>query len=134
MSNLTQARPDKRQEGILVDVVLKAATKVFQGSNVSFDATGFAKKSSDTAGESFAGIAMETKDSSITGDSKQSWVRVWMQGVASMNTTGATQAWVGQDVFAVDDNLVALAPSTTNDIRVGKVVGFVSSTEVRVKI
>ena len=39
-----------------------------------------------------------------------------------------------RDVYAVDDNLVALAATTTNDVKVGRVVGFVSATEVRVKI
>lgn len=133
MTNLIAPRPDERQEGILVDVVLAASTKVYKGSNVNYNAAGFAKKASDTTGESFAGVAMETKDSSGPKDSDK-YVRVWKEGVFSMNCSGATQAWVGQDVFAVDDNLVALAATTTNDVKVGRVVQFVSATEVRVKI
>lgn len=133
MTNLTASRPDQRQNGELVDVVLAATTKVFKGSNVNYNAAGLAKKASDTTGESFAGVAIETKDSSGSKDSDK-YVRVWKEGVFSMNCTGATQAWVGQDVFAVDDNVVALGATTTNDVRVGRVVQFVSSTEVRVKI
>ena len=134
MANLTASRPDQRQEGVLIDVNLAAATKVFAGSNVNFGATGLGKKASDTASEVFAGVAMETKDSALTADPSQSYVRVWTEGVFSMNCTGASAAWEGKDVFAVDDNLVALAATTTNDVRVGKVVKYVSATEVRVKI
>jgi hypothetical protein len=133
MANLTASRPDQRQEGILVDVILAPATKVFQGSNVNYNAAGQAKKASDTAGEVFAGVAMETKDSAGTQDVDK-YVRVWKEGVFSMNCAGATQAWVGQLVHSVDDNLVALAATTTNDVAVGRVVQFVSATEVRVKI
>ena len=131
MTLLTASRPDQRQEGILIDVDLAPATKVFQGSIVHTNAAGFAKKGGDNAAEKFAGVAMETADSSIAA---QSYVRVWKEGVFSFPCTGATQAWVGQDVFAVDDNVVALAATTTNDVRVGTVVKFVSTTEVRVKI
>jgi hypothetical protein len=132
MTNLTAPRPDQRQEGVLVEVYLAAATKVFQGSNLNINAAGYGKKAADTAGESFGGVVMETIDN--TGAAGDAYARVWKEGVFSMNCAGATQAWVGQDVFAVDDNLVALAATTTNDVRVGRVVGFVSATEVRVKI
>ena len=131
MANLTASRPDSRQEGILIDVNLAPATKVFKGSNVNFGATGLGKKASDTASEVFAGVAMETKDST---NADEPYVRVWTEGVFSMNCTGATAAWEGKDVFAVDDNVVALAATTTADVRVGKVVQYVSATEVRVKI
>lgn len=132
MTNLTADKADERQEGILVDVSL-AATKVFKGSNVSINTSGFAKKASDTTGEVFAGVAMETVDNSA-GAAGDKYVRVWKEGVFSMTCASATQAWVGQKVYAVDDNVVALAATTTNDVLVGTVVGFVSDTEVRVKI
>jgi len=131
MSNLTASRPDQRQEGILVDVTLAATTEIFKGSNVNYSAAGLAKKASDTTAEVFAGVAMEYKNSANADDT---FVRVWKEGVFSMNCASATQAWVGLDVYSVDDNLVALAATTTNDVRVGRVVQFVSATEVRVKI
>lgn len=132
MANLTNVRDDQRQEGVLIDVDLDAV-KVFKGSNVNFGANGYGKKSSDTASESFAGVAMETVDNS-DGSAGDKYVRVWAEGVFSMNCSGASRAWEGKDVYAVDDNLVALAATTTNDVRVGKVVKYVSATEVRVKI
>jgi len=133
MSNLTASRDDQRQTGDLMDVDLAASTKVFAGSNVNYGASGYAKKASDTASEVFAGVAMETADNS-TGSAGDVFVRVWKEGVFSMNCSGADRTWEGKDVYAVDDNLVALAATTTNDVKVGRVVKYVSATEVKVKI
>ncbi|TFC63721.1 hypothetical protein E3O62_02520 [Cryobacterium sp. TMT2-15-1] len=129
MANLTASRPDQQKDGILLDVDLAPATKVFSGSIVSTNAAGFAKKGADVAGEKFAGVAMETADSNIAA---QSYVRVWREGSFSFPIVGATQAAVGKPVYAVDDNVVGL--TTTNLVLVGTVVKFVSATEVRVKI
>lgn len=132
MANLTVERDDQRQTGELLDVDV-AAVKVFKGANVSANTSGYAKGSSDTANEKYLGVAVDTVDNA-GGSAGAKFVRVWREGVFSMNCTGATQAWVGQDVYAVDDNVVALAATTTNDVRVGTVVKFISATEVRVKI
>jgi hypothetical protein len=130
MADLTAAKDDSRQNGELVAVAL-AAVKVFKGANINFNTSGYAKKAADTASEVFAGVAVETVDNSA-GAAGDKVVRVWRRGVSSMACSGATQAWVGQKVYAVDDNVVALAATTTNDVLVGTVVGFVSATEVRV--
>lgn len=132
MANLTEPHNDGRQEGQLIDVDL-AAVEIVKGSNVAFNTAGYATKAADTASFVFAGVAMEGKDNS-SGAVGDDYVRVWKEGVFDMNCASATQAWVGQDVFAVDDNLVALAATTTNDVRVGTVVKFNSATSVRVKI
>lgn len=132
MANLTAERDDQRQEGILDDVQM-AAVKIYKGANVNINTSGFAKGSSDTASEVFAGVAMETRDNSA-GAAGDQYLRVWKEGIFSMDCSGATQAWVGQDVYVVDDHTVALAGTTTNDVKAGRVVNFVSDTEVRVKI
>ena len=132
MANLTDVRDDARQEGDLVEVYLAASTKVFKGSNVAYSTAGFGKKGADAVGESFAGVAMETVEN--TGVAGDKYVRVWKEGVFDMDATGAAQAWVGQKVYLLDDHLVALAANTTNDVLVGTVVGFNSSTSVRVKV
>lgn len=132
MANLAVDRADGRQEGVLVEAYIAASTKIFKGSNVAYNTAGYAVKGVDTASFAFAGVAMETVDN--TGSAGDKYVRVWKEGVFDMNCASATQAWVGQDVYLVDDNLVALAATTTNDVRVGKVVGFTSATSVRVKI
>jgi len=132
MANLTAGRPDERQEGILNNEAL-AAVKVFKGSNLNYNSAGFVTKASDTSGEIFAGVALETTDNSA-GAAGDKDVRLWKEGIFEMNCASATQAWVGKDVYAVDDNLVALAATTTNDVKVGRVVAFVSATKVRVRV
>ena len=132
MANLSAEKNDSRQEGALVDVAL-AAVKVYKGANLNINTAGFAKGAGDTASEVFTGVAIETVDNSA-GSAGALSVRAWTKGVFSMACTGADQTWVGKDVYAVDDNVVALAATTTNDVLVGRVVQFVSATEVRVKI
>lgn len=132
MADLTAARADGRQEGQLI-AVKQAAVKIFKGANVCFNTSGYATKAADTASFKFAGVAMETVDNSA-GAAGDEEVRIWREGVFDMNCASATQAWVGQTVYAVDDNLVALAATTTNDIPVGTVVAYTSATSVRVKI
>lgn len=133
MTNLTAARDDQRQDGALLSVPIAASTKIFKGSNVNTNTSGYSKKAADTASEVYAGVAVETVDNGSGADGAAS-VRVWRKGVFSMVCSSATQAWVGQNVYAVDDNVVALAATTTNDVLVGKVVAFVSATEVKVAI
>jgi predicted RecA/RadA family phage recombinase len=133
MANLTADREDFRKEGELVQLPVAASTKLFKGSIVALDSSGYAVKGQDTASTPVAGIAYEQSDNSAgaAGDKK---IRVWRTGVFSLPCASATQAWVGQTVYAVDDNLVALADTTTNDQPVGTVVEFVSATEVKVQV
>jgi predicted RecA/RadA family phage recombinase len=133
MSNLTVDKADGRQEGVLFEAPIAASTKIFKGSNVAYNTAGYAVKGADTASFAFAGVAMETIDNSA-GAAGDRNVRCWREGIFDMNCASATQAWVGQLVYLVDDNLVALAATTTNDVPVGKVVWFTSATSVRVKI
>lgn len=130
MADITTSRHDARQEGILVDVKLAASTTLYAGTLVNANTSGLAVKGSDTASEVFLGVAMETVDSA-----KKPYIRVWAEGVFDFDFSGtATQATVGKDVYVVDNHTVALAATTTNDVRVGKVIGFNSATSVRVKI
>lgn len=132
MSDVTTTRDDKRQEGQIVSVPI-AAVAVVKGALLNFNASGYAKNASDTSGEAFAGVAIDEVDNS-EGSAGDLSTRVWCEGVFSMDCSGATQAWVGQKVYAVDNHTVALAATTTNDVLVGTVVQYVSATEVRVKI
>ncbi len=132
MSDTTVALDDKRQIGDLLAISL-AAVKVVKGQLLSFNTSGYAKNASDTASEVFAGVAIATVDNSA-GSAGELTVRAWRRGVFSMACASAAQSWVGQKVYAVDNQTVALAATTTNDVLVGTVVQFVSTTEVRVQI
>ncbi|MEV0360086.1 capsid cement protein [Nocardia sp. NPDC050697] len=129
MADITTKRDDARQEGILIDVKLAASVILYAGTLVSANSSGLAKKGSDTSGEILLGVAMETVDST-----KKSYIRVWREGVFDFDCSGADQTWVGQNVYIVDNHTVALAATTTNDVLVGRVIGFNSATSVRIKI
>lgn len=129
MSDLTEARADERQEGILVDVAL-AAVKVFKGSILTFNTSGYADVGD--ADETFAGIAMETVDNSA-GAAGDKYVRVWREGVVTLNKASAVQADVGKNAFVADDNTVDVT-SAAGNMPIGVIVGLVSSSAVRVHV
>lgn len=133
MANLTAARSIQRGQGQIRPYRL-AAVDVFQGALVSVTAaTGFATNAGDTAGTKFVGVADKTARNA-TGAAGAKKVRVWATGVIDLVASGATQAWVGQKVYAMDNQTVALAATATNDILVGVVTEFVSATKVFVAL
>jgi hypothetical protein len=133
MTNLTVDREDLRQDGILVSVPL-SNVKVFKGSLLAFNTSGYAVKAADTASFNLAGVAYEQVDNA-SGSAGDKEVRVWRTGVFEFNFSGtASQADVGKAVYMVDDNTVALAATTTNDVLVGRIVQFVTASKVRVEL
>ena len=133
MADVTAAREDLRQDGILTLYKMNNVT-LYKGTLASLDADGYLKKASDTAGEKFVGVVFETVDNS-TGSDGDASARVWQTGTFEFAFSGtATQADVGKAVYAVDNNTVALAATTTNDVPVGFITEFVSASKVRVAI
>ncbi len=134
MANLTAARGIQRGQGQVRPFKVLANTKIFAGALVSVvSASGFAGQAGDTAGTRFVGIADKTVDNS-TGAAGAKKVRVWATGVVDLACSGADQTWVGQKVYAVDNQTVALAATTTSDILVGVVTEIVSATKVFVAL
>lgn len=134
MANLTVGRNYRRGEGKIRPYKVAATTTIQGGSSVHLNAGGFAKLAGDTASEKFVGVA-NGKANNSAGANGDIDVNVWSTGVFDFAFTGtATQATVGQKVYSVDDNTVAVAATTTNDVLVGTVVEFLSATKVRVSI
>jgi hypothetical protein len=117
----------------IISVPLKAAAgKIYKGGLVMVvEATGLAEPAADTASTWCVGIAQDTVDNSAGAASALS-VPVAMSGVVDMNTSGSSvlAAWVGLDVYITDDNHVDLVGTTSNDIKVGKCVGIISTTKI----
>lgn len=133
MANATAARDDKQSAGDVVTCKVGVA-KIFAGTLVTKNASGYAVKGADTASFTFAGVAADTVDNSAgsAGDKK---IDVYTEGTFEFGFSGtATQATEGLAVYVVDDSTVALAATTTNDVLVGKVVEFINASTVRVKI
>lgn len=133
MSNATAARDDKQSQGDVVSLKM-AAVKLYAGTLLCYNTSGYVTNAADTASFVFAGVAADTVDNSggSAGDKK---IDAYTEGTFEVAFSGtATQATVGQSVYAVDNQTVAVAATTTNDVLVGKVVEFISASVVRIKI
>jgi hypothetical protein len=135
MANLTAVRAIQRGQGVIRPYKVAASTKIFAGAlvGVNTSSSGYATNLDDSANRKFVGIADKTCDNT-NGAAGAKKVRVWAQGVVDLACTGADQTWVGQKVFAVDNQTVALAATTTNDVQVGVVTEVVSATKVFVAL
>ncbi len=120
MTALTANRYTKHRDGIVTAHPVKGAAHIYKGSIVCADATGYAVAGADTAGYTVLGVALEEVDNTGGADGVLT-VRVQTMGVFSFALGGsAAQADLGADVYVADDQSVALAADTTNDVPVGR--------------
>lgn len=127
MSGLTCDRATSYREGIEVEYPAAASTKIFAGSLVCVNAGGYAAPAADTSGYRFAGVAMEQVDNSAGADGAKT-VRLRRAGVFEFDATSITQAMVGDAMYAVDDHTFDDAAGPTQDVKVGMLVKYVSSS------
>jgi len=98
------------------------------------NAAGYAVNATDTAIERVVGVASAEADNTGGADGASD-VTVWTDGAHTfVSAFSATIANVGDKVYAVDNQTVDLAATTTNDVLVGVVVGVLSTSAVRVKL
>jgi hypothetical protein len=128
MSALTRDRATPYREGIEVEYLVAANTKIYAGSLVGINATGYAAPAADTSGYRFAGVALEQVDNSGGSDGGKH-VRVRRAGVFEFDAASISQAMVGAAMYAVDDHTFDDAAGPTNDIKVGLLVKYVSATK-----
>jgi len=128
MSGLTRDRATPYREGIEVEYPVAADTKIYAGSLVCANASGYAAPAADTSGYRFAGVAMEQADNSDGSDGGQT-VRLRRAGVFEFDAASITQAMVGEAMYATDDHTFDDAAGPTNDIKVGLLVKYVSATK-----
>lgn len=133
MSALTRDRNTVRKEGDYAAYQVKANAKIFAGSLVCIDSTGYAIPGSDTAGLKFVGISRGYADNTGGANGDLS-VEVWRRGSFELAATGMTRGNIGDSVFVVDDQTVGLAATTTNDVPCGKISEYNSATSVYASI
>ncbi|MBU4231719.1 MAG: hypothetical protein KKF43_04230, partial [Proteobacteria bacterium] len=80
MSALTRDRATPYREGIEVEYLVAANTKIYAGSLVCVNAAGYAAPAADTIGYQIAGVALEQVDNSDGSDGGKI-VRVRRAGV-----------------------------------------------------
>lgn len=122
----------QEQQGIKISMPVKAAVSIFKGAIVKIAADGFAAPMEAEVGAYLAGIAESVADNT-SGASGDLNVDVKTEGSFLLDGAGFSQASVGDDVYASDDETISDTQGA-NEIKVGKIVKYVSATQVWVKI
>lgn len=133
---LTADAPIKPLEGDLADYPVAASTKIYEGALVGIAAaTGYAINLLANTTDFFAGVAYRQCDNSggAAGDKK---VRVrrgnYGKLYVQVAVTGATQAGVGDTVYATDENTFTMTASTNKPV--GKLAYFESAALCHVRL
>jgi hypothetical protein len=132
MAAATAAREAQRTDGKLKSVPLAAAAKIYKGTLVAINASGYAVAAADTANYKLAGVAYETVDNTAGANGDKS-LRVEKSGEFEMNGSGLAQGDLGKEVYVTDDSTVQTA-ANTNGMKAGAIVEFLSASKVRVRI
>jgi predicted RecA/RadA family phage recombinase len=128
MSALTRDRATPYREGIEVEYPVATDTKIYAGSLVCINASGYMVPAADTSGYKLAGVAMEQVDNTGGSNGGES-VRLRRAGVFEFDALSITQAMLGTDMFAKDDHTFDDTAGTTNHIKVGQLVKYISATK-----
>lgn len=117
-----------------LNLPVNPGSHIYQGRPIAVNASGVAVPVTAGAGLRFVGFSQQEVDNSgsLTPQPTVNYSPPGNPDSAyyDLACVGATQAWVGQIVFWVDDQTVAL--SAANSVICGLVTGFLSSTQVEV--
>jgi hypothetical protein len=121
-----------------LDASPMAAVKIYKGGLVGWNSDGYLTFMAATANMPFAGVSYETIDNSA-GVAGAKTMRYERSGIVTLKIVGATQAVVGLECYveigANGDNatVTTTAPAGLG-CKVGRIVEFISATEVRVSL
>jgi hypothetical protein len=127
MAALTKDRATPYRDGIEIDFPVAGNIKIYSGSLMCANSTGYAVPAADTAGLKFVGVALEQADNT-GGANGAKTVRLRRTGVFEFDAASITQAMVGTAMYIVDDHTMDDASGPTNDIRIGVLVKYVADT------
>jgi hypothetical protein len=134
MSALTTNRYTRHRDGLVTAHPVADSEHIFKGSLVCANTDGYAAAGKDSAGFKFLGVALEEADNSAGSDGDVT-VKVLAHGVFSFAKSGTVvQADLGKSVYVVDDQTVALAATTTNDIACGKIEALDGASALWVRV
>jgi hypothetical protein len=135
MTALTDAYEAKRQDGEILEYPVKGSTTIYKGgllqTATTGDDEGYAAPLADGADRRFIGVAVESVDNS-DGSRGDKTVRVYKKGVYQYTKGSAVQTDVGSAAYGHDDNTIG--SSSTNSVFVGRIVGLVDSSTVKLQI
>ena len=134
MADITARKASTDRQDGLVYPFKMGVESIFEGALVAINAAGFVVNAGDDANAVVVGVADESVDNS-GGSAGDKTLQVRRSGVFTFVAGwSAAQADVNTLVYAVDNQTVDLAATTTNDVLVGRIVEVLSSSKVRVDI
>ena len=133
MAALAADRNVTHQEGKMLALSVVASDIIYKGALVKINAAGYLAPCAGEAGSQFAGVAVEQCDNSA-GSAGDKEVLVMQDGCHELPGSGFSQADVGSQAYATDDNEVTTTEGTTSKQKVGIIVKYISATKVLVKI
>lgn len=135
MTALTKDRNTVRRDGVQNSDPVAAAARIFAGSIVCLNATGFAVPGSTATTLKARGVAQEHVDNrdGAAGDLRIETRRGVFPFANSASTDEITRADIGAEAFIVDDQTVAKT-SATNSRSVAGVIRDVDSAGVWIEI
>jgi hypothetical protein len=97
MAALTKDRATPYRDGIEIEFPVAANSKIYAGSLVCANTSGYAVPAADTAGLRFLGVALEQADNTGGANGAKS-VRLRRSGAFEFDAASITQAMVGTAV------------------------------------
>lgn len=130
MAALSASKEVQEKDGVVQSAPV-AVDIIYRGALVVFNTAGYLAPASTSAGVIFAGIAEEEVDNS-GGSAGDKECKYKSEGVYLLEGSGFVQGDVGEQVYASDDQTVT--KTSLNNAPVGKIVKYVSATQVWVKL
>ena len=132
---MAAATKDRNTKMIHLDYVLplkiEAGETILGGIMVNTDADGFATAATDTAAHRCRGVSKRKYENTAGADGDElAEVDVGIFAFATGGANPVLQTDEGELCYVLDNQTVSLAAGTTNSVIAGKVVRYVSSSEV----
>lgn len=122
----------KQQAADRANYPVAASTMIYEGTMTFVTTSGYADDDTASGANAFAGIAVEQVDNSA-GSAGDKVVEVYNKGQFELVGSGFAQTDVGMDIYA-SDNFTITKTRAAAAPRIGRCVGYVSSTKVIVDI
>jgi hypothetical protein len=132
MTALSANNEAKRKDSEIQLYPVKGSAHIYKDSLLIDAGTGYAQPGDDGADYVFLGVAVEEADSSDESTDGTLSVRVYKTGSFEFTKADAAQTDIGTTAYIHDDQTVG--SSSTNTVACGKVVEYIDSSTVRVRI
>lgn len=122
----------RMKEDCRLGLKIAGSTRLYEGTLVFVNSSGYADDDTGSGVNKFAGIAASDYDNSGGADGALS-CELLADGVFLLTGSGFSQADVGKQAFATDNYTIAVADSASA-VRIGVVVGYESATKLWVRL